>query len=247
MTLSRGRVQRDRPAASIGYQQDSSDREGLVAHHIGQGVTAGGRRRWRRAAQWTAAAAAVALLAGACGGSSGGKSRGGAGGGRADDLGSVPSLAAGSRAPAVGAASASSSAPAQPMVLSASPADGTKGADPAKGIQINAANGKLQSVTATDASGKAVSGALAADGSSWASTGTLAISSTYTVVAKAQDASGGREDDHVEVHHADPGQAPRAGPLRARTTGPRSASGSRWPCSSPTRRTRRTARPSRRR
>jgi lipoprotein-anchoring transpeptidase ErfK/SrfK len=76
------------------------------------------------------------------------------------------------------------------MVLSANPADGTKGADPSKGIQISAANGKLESVTATDASGKAVAGTLAADGSSWTSTGTLAISSTYTVVAKAQDGSG---------------------------------------------------------
>jgi lipoprotein-anchoring transpeptidase ErfK/SrfK len=76
------------------------------------------------------------------------------------------------------------------MALSAAPLDGATGVDPAKGIQVNAVNGTLQSVTATDASGKAVAGALAADGASWASTGTLAISSTYTVVAKAQDASG---------------------------------------------------------
>ena len=152
-----------------------------MAHQIGHGVSAGGRRRWRRAAQWTAAAAAVALLAGACGGSSSG--------GKA----AVAPVGAGqtaSSAASGGAPSSATSSAAQPMVLSAVPADGTKGADPAKGIQISAANGKLESVTAADASGKAVSGTLAADGSSWASTGTLAISSSYTVVAKAQDASG---------------------------------------------------------
>ena len=157
-----------------------------MAHHLGQGVTAGGR--WRRAVQWTAAAAAVGLLAGACGGSSGGKSSAAAPVGDGQTASSSSSSSSGG-APG-GVPSSTPSSAAQPIALSASPADGAKGVDPGKGIQINAANGKLEAVTATDASGKVVSGVLASDGSSWASTGTLAISSTYTVVAKAQDASG---------------------------------------------------------
>jgi lipoprotein-anchoring transpeptidase ErfK/SrfK len=164
-----------------------------VAHELGQRVSAGGRRRGRRAAQWTAAAVAVALLAGACGGSSGSKTAAAPVG----DGQTASSGASGASGPAsggsVGGATSAPSPAALPMVLSANPADGAKGADPAKGIQISAANGKLVSVTATDAAGKAVSGTLAADGSSWASSGTLAISSTYTVVAKAVDGSGGQK------------------------------------------------------
>jgi lipoprotein-anchoring transpeptidase ErfK/SrfK len=132
----------------------------------------------------------VALLATACGGSSGSKTAA-APVGNGQTASSGASGAAGSASGgAVGGATSAPSTAAQPVVLSASPADGTKGADPAKGIQISAANGKLTSVTATDAAGKAVSGTLAADGSSWASSGTLAISSSYTVVAEAQDGSG---------------------------------------------------------
>jgi lipoprotein-anchoring transpeptidase ErfK/SrfK len=154
-----------------------------VAHQLGQGVSAGGRSRWQRTAQWTAAAAAVALLATACGGSSGNKSASTA----PVANGQTASSAAGGDTPG---GAASSSAAAQPMVLTANPADGAKGADPAKGIQISAANGKLESVTATDAAGKTVSGTMSADGASWASSGTLAVSSDYTVVTKAQDGSG---------------------------------------------------------
>jgi lipoprotein-anchoring transpeptidase ErfK/SrfK len=83
-----------------------------------------------------------------------------------------------------------STSAAPQVVLTANPTDGAKDADPSKGIQISAAGGKLSSVTATDSTGKKVDGAMAADGSSWSSTGTLAISSSYTVEAKATDASG---------------------------------------------------------
>ncbi|MEY9929529.1 lipoprotein-anchoring transpeptidase ErfK/SrfK [Catenulispora sp. GP43] len=169
-----------------------------MAHQIGHGGTAGGGRRWRRAAQWTASAAAVALLAGACGGSSGGKTA-------AAPVGDGQTASSGSSGGANGAAAPSSSA-AQPMTLSASPADGTQGADPGKGIQVAAVNGKLESVTAADASGKTVAGALAADGSSWASTGNLAISSTYTVVVKAQDGSGGEKTTTSKFTTLTPGK-----------------------------------------
>ncbi|GAA1953732.1 L,D-transpeptidase [Catenulispora subtropica] len=159
-----------------------------MAQQLGQGGSAGGRRRVRRAAQLTAAVAAVALLTAACGGSSGTKTATAPVGN--GQTASSSGAAAGGDTPG-GAATSSSSAPAAPpMVLTANPADGTKGADPSKGIQISAAGGKLESVTATDADGKAVAGTMAADGSSWASNGTLAISSSYSVTAKAQDASG---------------------------------------------------------
>jgi lipoprotein-anchoring transpeptidase ErfK/SrfK len=172
-----------------------------VAHRIGQGVSAGGGRRWRRAAQWTAGAAAVALLTAACGGSSGGKSA-------AAPVGDGKTASSGTSGGVNGGVNggAPSSSAQQPVTLSASPADGAAGVDPAKGIQINAVNGKLESVTATDASGKAVSGALAADGSSWASSGMLAISSTYTVVAKAQDGSGAEKTTTSKFTTLTPGK-----------------------------------------
>ncbi|MEY9863507.1 lipoprotein-anchoring transpeptidase ErfK/SrfK [Catenulispora sp. GAS73] len=176
-----------------------------MAHRIGQGVTAGGRRRWRRAAQWTAGAAAVALLTAACGGSSGGKSAGApVGDGKTASTGTSGGASGGANGGANPASPSSSTA--LPLALSTSPADGAAGVDPAKGIQINAVNGKLESVTATDAAGKTVSGALAADGSSWASSGTLAISSTYTVVAKAQDGSGAEKTTTSKFTTLTPGK-----------------------------------------
>jgi lipoprotein-anchoring transpeptidase ErfK/SrfK len=159
-----------------------------VAHQLGQGVGAGGRGRWHRAARLTAAATAVALLAAACGGGSSGTKTATTPVGNGQTASSAGSAAGGGSTP--GGATSSSSPAAPPMVLTANPADGFKGADPSKGIQISVAGGKLESVTAADANGKTVAGALAADGSSWASTGTLAISSSYTVTAKALDASG---------------------------------------------------------
>ncbi|MFL6115509.1 MAG: Ig-like domain-containing protein [Catenulispora sp.] len=159
-----------------------------MAHQLGQGVGAGGRGRWHRAARLTAAATAVALLAAACGGGSSGAKTATAPVGNGQTASSAGSATDGGGTP--GGATSSSSSAAPPMVLTANPVDGTKGADPAKGIQISTAGGKLESVVATDAGGKTVAGAMAADGSSWTSTGTLAISSSYTVTAKAQDGSG---------------------------------------------------------
>ena len=154
------------------------------------GVAAGARRvtvrpAWRRAAQLTAVAAAATLLVAGCGSSSGSKPS------------AMNPVANGSSAPAGAAGGSStpggtttSSSPATPLVLSAKPADGTSNADPSSGIQISAAGGKIESVTAQDTKGDKVAGALAADGSSWTSTGTLKISSSYTVTGKALDSSG---------------------------------------------------------
>ena len=145
------------------------------------------RPAWRRAAQLTAVVAAATLLAAGCGNSSGSKSSAAAN--PAANGTSQPGGGAGSSTPAT-----TTSSPATPLVLSAKPADGTTNADPSAGIQISAAGGKIESVTAQDAKGNKVAGTLAADGSSWASTGTLNISSSYTVTGKAQDASGAEKD-----------------------------------------------------
>lgn len=160
-----------------------------MARQHGRDGSAGATRRvtvrpaWRRAVQLTAVAAAATLLAAGCGSSSGAKTSANAAG-----AGSTTSPAAGTSSSAGGASSSSS--PATPLVLSAKPADGTSNADPSEGIHISAAGGKIESVTAQDAQGNKVTGTLAADGSSWSSTGTLNISSTYTVTGKALDGSG---------------------------------------------------------
>ncbi|WP_323746028.1 Ig-like domain-containing protein [Catenulispora pinisilvae] len=144
------------------------------------------RPAWRRAAQLTAVAAAATLLAAGCGSSSGSKPS------------ALNPVAHGSSAPGAaggtGTTATTPSAPATPLVLSAKPADGAANVDPAQGIQISAAGGKIESVSAQDAQGDKVAGALAADGSSWASTGTLAISSSYTVTGKALDSTGAEKD-----------------------------------------------------
>ncbi|MEY9933370.1 lipoprotein-anchoring transpeptidase ErfK/SrfK [Catenulispora sp. GP43] len=164
-----------------------------MARQHGRDGSAGAARRvtvrpaWRRAVQLTAVAAAATLLAAGCGSSSGSK----------------PSAAApaanGSSAPSAGGSSGTTgattpSAPATPLVLSAKPADGATNVDPSTGIQISVAGGKIESVTAQDGKGDKVNGALAADGSSWSSTGTLFISSSYTVTGKAVDGTGAEKD-----------------------------------------------------
>jgi lipoprotein-anchoring transpeptidase ErfK/SrfK len=153
-----------------------------VARQYGPGVSAAGLRgsgrRWQRAVQLTAVVAAGALLTAACGGSSGAKT-------------AVSPVANGQSQSSTGAsASASSSAPGLSAVLTAKPANGTKNADPSQGLQISVANGKIESVTAQDANGKSVAGALSGDSTSWSSTGTLLISSSYTVTAKALGGDG---------------------------------------------------------
>jgi lipoprotein-anchoring transpeptidase ErfK/SrfK len=149
-----------------------------VSAHGSRGAAGLGGRSWRRAVHFTAVAAAAALLTAACGGSSGAKpsTQGPVGGDSTTSAGATPPAATTPAAP--------------PVVLTANPADGAKDADPSKGIQISAAGGKLTDVAATDAAGKKVDGKMAADGSSWSSSGTLAISSSYTVQAKAADVSG---------------------------------------------------------
>lgn len=156
-----------------------------MARQHGRAVTV--RPAWRRAVQLTAVAAAATLLAAGCGSSSGSKP---SAAGPAANGSSAPSTSGGSSS----TGATTPSAPATPLVLTAKPADGTTNADPSSGIQISVAGGKIESVTAQDSKGNKVAGTLAADASSWASSGTLNISSSYTVTGKALDSSGAEKN-----------------------------------------------------
>ncbi|MEU2515084.1 L,D-transpeptidase [Streptomyces syringium] len=66
-----------------------------------------------------------------------------------------------------------------------------KPADPNKPLEVRAEHGdKITDVTATDAAGRYVKGELAADGSSWHSTGALSAGAHYTVRVSVEDEDG---------------------------------------------------------
>jgi lipoprotein-anchoring transpeptidase ErfK/SrfK len=122
------------------------------------------RRPGRRFAA-LAAAAAIGLLASAC---SGGHSN-------------TPSVSP-SQSKAQASASASAHAAALAKDLQISPGNGSHDVDPAAGITVTAAKGKVTNVTVKSA-GDSVSGALATGGASWHSDQNLNVSQTYTVTA----------------------------------------------------------------
>jgi lipoprotein-anchoring transpeptidase ErfK/SrfK len=79
---------------------------------------------------------------------------------------------------------------AAPAALSIAPANGSTSVNPARGITVTAARGKISNVTVTTA-GDPVSGTLNAAGTAWHSTNpTLDVSQRYTVTAKVAEASG---------------------------------------------------------
>ncbi|WP_405497498.1 Ig-like domain-containing protein [Streptomyces sp. NBC_00096] len=86
-------------------------------------------------------------------------------------------------------ATASPSPPTAPR-LSFSLADGSTGIRPLQSPEVSASGGRLASVTLRPATGGADQGTFAADRTHWAFDGTLALGTTYTVHAVAQDASG---------------------------------------------------------
>jgi lipoprotein-anchoring transpeptidase ErfK/SrfK len=59
--------------------------------------------------------------------------------------------------------------------------DGGRDRNPARPIVVRAGSGSLTSVHVTDATGRAVAGALSPDATSWTSTGPLGYATTYTV------------------------------------------------------------------
>jgi len=69
------------------------------------------------------------------------------------------------------------------------PANGASGADPAKGITVTTAGGKLKNVSVRTA-GDAVTGTYSGGGSAWHSTWALNVSQSYTVTATSAAADG---------------------------------------------------------
>ncbi len=102
--------------------------------------------------------------------------------------------ASGAAATASNAAGGHASASAKPSpagpVVTITPGNGARGADPAKGITVTAAGGTLKSVTVATA-GDPVTGSYSADHSSWHSTWALNVSQSYTVTATAVSNGGG--------------------------------------------------------
>ncbi|MFF8590172.1 Ig-like domain-containing protein [Streptomyces sp. NPDC015220] len=72
------------------------------------------------------------------------------------------------------------------------PTDAGKKADPDKPLVVTAesSDGRITDVTATDSTGRHVSGELAADGSRWHSTSALAAGTHYTVTVSTEDDDG---------------------------------------------------------
>jgi lipoprotein-anchoring transpeptidase ErfK/SrfK len=95
--------------------------------------------------------------------------------------------------PAEASASASASASAHAAQLSTelkiTPANGSRGVNPSRGITVTATKGKVTNVTVTT-SGDPVTGTLSGGGKKWHSAWTLNASQTYTVTATGTDASG---------------------------------------------------------
>ncbi|MCX4746674.1 Ig-like domain-containing protein [Kitasatospora sp. NBC_01287] len=129
-------------------------------------------------------AGGVLLLASACGPddtpAKGGSAQGGGGGGA--------SAAAGSSGGSSGGSSAAPKLSAAQLTVA--PADGAQDVAPSGAVKVSVANGKLTQVSVADKDGNAVAGSIAADGSSWSPTGSLAVGMLYKVSAQAVDAAG---------------------------------------------------------
>jgi lipoprotein-anchoring transpeptidase ErfK/SrfK len=95
---------------------------------------------------------------------------------------------------AAAAASASASAKAHAALLARelkiTPANGSRGVDPAAGITVTAAKGQVTNVTVAAPGGGTVSGTLSDGGRVWHSAWTLGVSQRYTVTATGTDGSG---------------------------------------------------------
>ncbi|MER5637615.1 Ig-like domain-containing protein [Kitasatospora sp. NPDC002227] len=94
---------------------------------------------------------------------------------------------AGSKAPS---ASASPGPTVSAAVVKIEPADGAKDVKPGGALKVSVASGKLSTVKVTDQQGRAVDGAVTADGSGWAPKGALSVGQKYTVNATAADQAG---------------------------------------------------------
>jgi lipoprotein-anchoring transpeptidase ErfK/SrfK len=123
----------------------------------------------RVAAVTAALCVAAGLLAGCSGGSAPG-----------------PAPAAGGTAPAPGS---SGTTPKPAVQLAITPASGSKSVNPAGGISVTAAGGKLTNVS-VHTSGDPVSGTMNGTATGWHSTWALGVSTHYTVTATGQAPDG---------------------------------------------------------
>lgn len=86
--------------------------------------------------------------------------------------------------------SGASSAPAGPVALALTPADKAADVAPGEPVTVAATGGTVAEVLLKGQDGKQVAGALAADGTTWASTEKLGYGKTYTVTATGKDPKG---------------------------------------------------------
>jgi len=84
----------------------------------------------------------------------------------------------------------SSSAAASPAVVTTTPASGASNVNPVVPIKVAVTGGSLAEVTLTNADGKAVKGAFAADKTSWVSSEPLGYEKQYTLSATAKNPEG---------------------------------------------------------
>ena len=89
-------------------------------------------------------------------------------------------------------AAASPSAKPSPAgpVVTITPGNGARGADPSKGITVTAAGGTLKNVSVRTAGDPVTGSVLGRDHASWHSTWALNVSQSYTVTATAAASSG---------------------------------------------------------
>ena len=100
--------------------------------------------------------------------------------------------AAGCSATAAAPAAARAKAAAAKASLTISPVDGTRQVRPGDGVTVRAVNGRVQKVlvTTTGAASRSVTGSLNGSRTVWRSTAPLLPSTSYTVVATAENAGG---------------------------------------------------------
>ncbi|GAB2703585.1 L,D-transpeptidase [Kitasatospora kifunensis] len=89
-------------------------------------------------------------------------------------------------------------------VITVSPADGTPNAAFANPVTVTVADGTLDSVKVTDATGRQLAGQLAANGQSWTSTDPLSSGTKYTVAAVATDQAKLQADANTSFGTATP-------------------------------------------
>ncbi len=98
---------------------------------------------------------------------------------------------------ATNAASAGTTPTTQGIAITVQPPDGATGVAPGTAITVAALMGQLSSVTVTGSDGSTIAGAVSADGTSWQSTGTVALKTNYTVTADGSLPDGSRANEQV--------------------------------------------------